>query len=325
MSVTPSKVKRNLNNTKETLNGYDIIFDNTVLFPEGGGQVRISVIFFYLPTFYSLQNSDHGEADGHPVLQVSRRGDLAVHFVPGDAPPFEVGQEVSLKVDWKRRFDNMQQHSGQHLISAFLENLFGNKTTSWWMAENVGNRVGVSSVELENNVTEEQLMEVEERCNEAVRNALNVEVKIYEKNDPALQKAHTRGLPEDFSGPVRVVEMEGVDSNMCCGTHVSNLSHLQVIKLLNVEKAKKGKTNLYFLVGDRVNRYLDGCFKREKSLTEVLQGGADDHVELASKCVKNLKLTQKNCQSVLREMALLEVKHLIVDADPKPKFILKHT
>ena len=78
--------------------------------------------------------------------------------------------------------------------------------------------------------------------------------------DPALDGSKTRGLPDDVTGDVRVIEMqksssdtELIDSNMCCGTHVSNLAHLQAVKLLHWEKAKKSKTSvcLYFLVGDR--------------------------------------------------------------------------
>ena len=82
--------------------------------------------------------------------------------------------------------------------------------------------------------------------------------QVYPQGDPALEAAKTRGLPEGVTGDIRVIEMtspEGqlIDSNMCCGTHVSNLAHLQAVKLLHWEKAKKSKTSvcLYFLVGDR--------------------------------------------------------------------------
>ena len=77
-----------------------------------------------------------------------------------------------------------------------------------------------------------------------------------------MDSSKTRGLPDDVAGDIRVIEMvrgsggeaeELIDSNMCCGTHVSNLAHLQAVKLLHWEKAKKSKTSacLYFLVGDR--------------------------------------------------------------------------
>jgi len=69
-------------------------------------------------------------------------------------------------------------------------------------------------------------------------------------------------LPDDHKGPVRVVTIEGVESNMCCGTHVTNLSQLQTIKLLRIEKGKKNKINLYFLAGRRVLRQLSACLQR---------------------------------------------------------------
>ncbi len=85
-----------------------------------------------------------------------------------------------------------------------------------------------------------------------------------------LHQELTKKLPEDH-GPVRVVSIQGIDNNMCCGTHVTNLSHLQAIKLLNVEKGKKGKTNLFFLSGQRVLDYISRSLIRERQLTAVLK------------------------------------------------------
>lgn len=157
---------------------------------------------------------------------------------------------------------------GSLQLSAILENKFSLPTTSWWMAENPESGVAASSVELQGDLTSDVVARAEEECNEAIRSAHPVAVRMYELGDPKLDEAHTRGLPEDFSGPVRVVEIgEGgaVDTNMCCGTHVSSLAHLQAVKLLNWERSKKGgRVNLFFLVGWRVIKYLERCFKREQ-------------------------------------------------------------
>ena len=69
----------------------------------------------------------------------------------------------------------------------------------------------------------------------------------------------------------RIVEIKGIEANMCCGTHVSNLAHLQMIKLLSAEKGKKGKTNVYFLAGDRVLNYAAKSYASEKELTKHLK------------------------------------------------------
>lgn len=79
-----------------------------------------------------------------------------------------------------------------------------------------------------------------------------------------------RGLPEDHVGPVRVICIEGIESNMCCGTHVTNISELQCVKLLHVEK-NKNKLLLHFLVGNRVLRKLKDCYNREMKLNLILK------------------------------------------------------
>lgn len=78
-------------------------------------------------------------------------------------------------------------------------------------------------------------------------------------------------MPADHEGAVRLIEIEGVDLNPCCGTHVSALSQLQAIKLLGAEKGKQGRINLHFLVGGRVLRYLQNCIERENALTDILK------------------------------------------------------
>jgi misacylated tRNA(Ala) deacylase len=90
---------------------YEVVLEDTVLFPEGGGQP-----------------DDRGKINGVDVVRVLRRGSTAVHLTQ---EPLQEGAEVDIEVDWGRRFDHMQQHSAQHLITAIAEQKFGHKTTSW--------------------------------------------------------------------------------------------------------------------------------------------------------------------------------------------------
>ena len=92
-----------LEGRKQTVSGSEVVCADTVLFPEGGGQ-----------------NSDRGFINDVPVLSVSRRGTEAVHLV-SPAVDWSPGTRVRQRLDWARRWDNMQQHSGQHLLSAVLE------------------------------------------------------------------------------------------------------------------------------------------------------------------------------------------------------------
>jgi len=147
-----------------------------------------------------------------------------------------------------------------------------------------------------------------------------VKVHVYQPGDPALDKGHTRGLPADHTGPVRLVEIgAGVDSNLCCGTHVANLAHLQAIKLLHTE-VKKGKCLLYFLVGSRVLNYLSQTVDRERALTGVLRNGPEDHLDLVEKMQKSLKIVNKTNSNLLKEIAQTEAETR-KKIQPKPSYL----
>ena len=104
VSCTPVSRVLELEGRKQTVSGSEVVCADTVLFPEGGGQ-----------------NTDRGTINDVPVLSVTRRGTEAVHLV---SPPVDwsPGTVVTQRLDWARRWDNMQQHTGQHLVSAILEN-----------------------------------------------------------------------------------------------------------------------------------------------------------------------------------------------------------
>lgn len=171
------------------------------------------------------------------------------------------------QVDWKRRHDHMQQHSGQHLISALFEKEYNYNTRAWWLG------VESSYIEIDGkDITDEEMKTIERLCNSFIAQSLPVNVLIYETADCAGDEVSraSRGLPLDLSGPIRVINIEGVDSNMCCGTHVSNLGQLQMIKLMNIERTK-GKTFVHFLVGNRVVKKLEATFQRELQFNLLLK------------------------------------------------------
>lgn len=233
---------------------------DTILFPEGGGQ----------PTDRGnlVLKSSEGEKK-FEVISVVRKGSDAVHSIETDGNDcnLKVGDEVVQVVDWVRRHDHMQQHSGQHLISALFEKEFNYNTRAWWLG-------GESSyIEIDGkNITDVEMQKIERMCNDYIAQALSVNVQIYDTADCAGDEVSraSRGLPIDLSGPIRVINIEGVDSNMCCGTHVTNLAQLQIIKLMNIEKTK-GKTFVHFLVGNRVLKKLESTFQREIQFNLLLK------------------------------------------------------
>lgn len=296
VSCKPAQISVLQNGRKVKIQCHEVTLEDTVLFPEGGGQP-----------------DDRGTIGASEVIKVERRGATAVHYTMGEVTP---GSEVNIKVDWERRFDHMQQHTGQHLITAITESLFGFKTTSWSLGEQI------SSIELDTmSMSEEQLQKVEQVVNEKIRAQVPVILRVFEdKNDPTLKQFRARGLPEDHEGPVRVCEIDGIDAALCCGTHVSNLTHLQAIKLLASEKGKKDKTNITFVAGGRVLKYLGRSYQVERELTGILKGPLDKHVELADKAIKGFKSYQKLCQMLLKDVAILEAEAFNAKAAEEPVF-----
>ncbi|KAG7156272.1 Alanyl-tRNA editing protein Aarsd1-A-like [Homarus americanus] len=264
VSCKPAKQDVVVNGKKKKIDCYETTFEDTVMFPEGGGQP-----------------DDRGTVEGIPVLRVQRRGGDAVHYLE---KPLEVGAIVTQQIDWDRRHDHMQQHSAQHLITAVADAMYGYATNSWYLAESI------SYIELDTTkVSTAEINTIEETVNQRIKDATPVHIEEYDATDPKLREIRTRGLPDDVVGPVRVVTIEGVDANMCCGTHVRNLADLQAIKLLHTEKGKANKTLLYFVAGARVLRYLGECVSRERQFNILLHSCSSDHLRLVEKIQKDLK------------------------------------
>jgi len=265
---------------------YEVVLNDTVLFPEGGGQPH-----------------DTGYIGEAKVTQVLRKGADAVHIT---AQELTVGEEYPCTIDWSRRFDHMQQHSAQHLLSALLDNLYKLKTLSWEMGRSV------SHVELNTpQVSEEQMAVIEEQCNACIREHRTVDVHYLTKDEASLlEEVQSRGLPADAPEPVRVIEMSEVDKNMCCGTHVNNLSELQAIKLLHTE-TMRGNTRIFFVAGNRVLEKFSTCYNIERKLNKLLSCGADEHVDSVEKLKNNLRLAQKSSRTYLKEIGAHEGKDLV--------------
>ncbi|XP_043658621.1 alanyl-tRNA editing protein Aarsd1-A [Drosophila teissieri] len=288
----------------EKLKGFNVICEDTILFPEGGGQP-----------------CDYGTLGGFRVKNVQRKGTTAVHFVESPTS-FEQDAEVLLTLDYQRRLDHMQQHSGQHLITALFDREFKYDTTSW----SLGSSVSYIQLSTPHLISRESLDLIERQANDLIREGREVTVLLV---DPEVaqefQDARApRGLPKDHEGLARVVRIEGIESNMCCGTHVTNLSQLQCIKLLYAEKVK---TNVlvHFVVGERVLAKLGEVFQREQQLTQALKGGPGQHLELVQKLQQNVKGSRKYFQQLLKDYATAEAERLgDLPKKDRPKYFSLH-
>lgn len=238
----------------------------TILYPEGGGQP-----------------ADHGTIAGVPVVDVQHGADGVEHTLLG---PVACGS-AEVVVDWDRRFDHMQQHTGQHLLTATLLARFGVGTTSFHLgAEHTAIELDVPDV------APEVLAEAERLVNAAIRDGRAVRSDEVEPDALLARGVRSRGLPEGFDGAVRLIEIEGIDLNTCGGTHVTNLAQLQMMSLLRVESVGARGCRLYFLTGDRVRRALAASTEREAKLTRLLSAGPDDHAGLVERALADRRRLQ---------------------------------
>jgi misacylated tRNA(Ala) deacylase len=253
---------------------FEALLADTVLFPEGGGQP-----------------DDHGTVDDRPVLGLRREEGGVVHIL--GAP---VAGEVTVRLDRARRLDLSQQHTGQHLLSAVAADRFGLPTTAFHLGPER------ADVELEGELDPRARLALEEAVNTIIREDRPVRVRTVSVAEMAGLPVRSRGLPEGFSGAVRLVEIEGVDLNTCGGTHLSRTAELQVISLIEVERLKRS-TRLHFLVGGRVNRALHGLLEREAALTRLLTCPPAEHLAAIERAVDEAKRGGKARQALSRELA----------------------
>ena len=197
--------------TKNKKGTWDTILNQTAFYAEGGGQP-----------------SDTGALNGVKVLHVSEKGEEIIHELEA---PLEEGVLAEGVIDWQKRYDNMQQHTGEHIFSGLVHKHFG--------YDNVGFHMGTDEVTVDFNgvLTQEQLDELEDEANQLIYD--NVPVKVFYPSKEELEELDYRSKKE-LTGLVRIVEIPGGDICACCGTHVETTGEVGLIKLRTMINYKGG-------------------------------------------------------------------------------------
>jgi Ser-tRNA(Ala) deacylase AlaX len=255
-----------------------VITEDTIAYPGGGGQPE-----------------DRATLAGQPVLAVERDGDGGwVHRVACEVP---VGP-VELELDWERRYDHMQQHSAQHLITALAADQLGLATVAFHLGAER------SSIDLDcPELSEAQLAELDGLVQSELRAALPITARWGGPDELEGLCVRSRGLPAGHRGRVRVVGIEGVDRNTCGGTHVANTAELQVVVLMDVERVHGGLSRLHFAAGQRVLDQLAGARDRGRDLTGLLACGIDEHVSSVERLLADQRSSARQLRQLRSELA----------------------
>ena len=225
---------------KPSKGGCLVTLDRTAFYPEGGGQP-----------------ADHGVLGGVTVTDVHEKDGVIFHTCSG---PVEIGAAVEGSIDWTRRFDHMQQHSGEHILSGLLCSLYD--------CSNVGFHLGADTVTIDydRELTWEQVLEAERQANEAIWRDTPAEITFPAPD--ALAQLDYRSKKE-LTGQVRIVSFPGADCCACCGTHVRRAGEVGLIKVLSCQKFREG-VRLEILCGQRAYRYLSRIYEQDHAVARLL-------------------------------------------------------
>eukprot|EP00884_Botryococcus_braunii_P016310 jgi/Botrbrau1/3362/Bobra.0337s0003.1 len=298
-------------NTKKSDNSlWELVLADTCLYPEGGGQPCDC------GTIDILEESERNGESGQ-VLDVTRDSEGQVRHVTDRE--FSVGTEVLVSVDWRRRYDHMQQHTGQHVLSAVVGRVCDADTSSWelhprsadpWADDHVNIEITLPAL------SPADLQEIERQCNEAVREAHPVSFIMSDQFD--WPEGGARGLPAkppEGAPPLRLVTIGNLDVNPCGGTHLRSTSELQVVKLVGMERTR-GQVRLLFICGDRVLGVLGRCLSNEARLTKLLSCGPGDHEKAVGKALGERSDLQKARKLLSEEVATTLGRSLAAEPGP---------
>ncbi len=255
-----------------------LILDETIFYPEGGGQL-----------------ADEGYIQGVRVLDVQEDGDKILHYMES-TEDFFLGREVELDIDWEVRFNNMQQHTGEHILSGIAQSLFN--------TFNVGFSIGrdMMRVDYDRLLSWEDLEVLERKTNEAI--SRNVPIVSFYPRPEVLESLPYRSK-KDLEGDVRIIEVKGYDICTCCGTHVRHSGEVGLLKILSRENYKGG-VRLEILCGFKALDYFDRLVKQSARLSHALSAPILDLEPALNQIIEDREEIKK--LSVLKDEELMALK-----------------
>ena len=231
----PAQVKE----CRQGENGYEILLDQSAFYPEGGGQP-----------------CDIGMLGGVQVKDVQEKDGELIHYTE---TPLEPGTELMGEIDWERRFDLMQQHSGEHMVSGIVHEKYGYDNVGFHMSSDV------ITIDFSGVLDKKQLEEIEAETNRKIWENTSVEIFYPEKED--LEQLPYRSKKE-LTGKIRLVRFPGADLCACCGTHVTHTGEIGMVKLLTVENFHEG-VRVTMISGKRVLEYLSRIDEQNRQKSEA--------------------------------------------------------
>ena len=225
---------------EEAKGGWAVTLDQTAFYPEGGGQPY-----------------DTGTLGGVKVLEVHEKDGAVTHLC---GAPLAVGESIEGEIDWARRFDHMQQHSGEHICSGLI--------CARFHCDNVGFHMGMDTVTIDFNadISWDALAEIEEAANRYIYEDHPIDIQLHRGAE--LDAIDYRSK-KPLEGDVRIVTFPQADCCACCGTHVARSGQVGLVKFLSVQRFRDG-VRIELLCGGRALRYLSSCWEQSLHIAQAL-------------------------------------------------------
>ena len=255
---------------------YQVIVDQTLFFPEEGGQ-----------------SPDKGLLGGAEVLDVQIENEIITHTLN---KPLDVGTTVHGVLDWKHRFSNMQQHSGEHIFSGTVHRLYGYHNVGFHLSDNI------VTMDFNGVLTEEDVERVEYLVNEAIVKNLPITIAYPSKEELAQLEYRSK---IEIEGQVRIVTVEDMDVCACCAPHVRYTGEIGMLKVMSLQNYKGG-VRLSMLCGFRALE----AFREKTRIVQALTGLMTASQEVLPDRVEKLKAENQDYKYKLAvaKQKLMELK-----------------
>ena len=237
----------------ETAKGFAVILDQTAFYPEGGGQA-----------------ADTGMLGNARVLDTREQEENLIHFCD---QPLTVGETVEGVIDYAPRFDRMQQHSGEHIVSGLIHKRYGYHNTGFHMGSEV------TTIDFDGVIPSEDLPVLEAQANAAIWQ--NLPIKCWVPSPEELE-AVTYRTKRALPWPVRIVEVPGCDTCACCGTHVASTGEIGLVKLFSAIPFRGG-TRMEMACGRQALELLNTAYSQNKLVSQAFSAQIHETGEAARK------------------------------------------
>jgi len=264
-----------------------VVLDQTLFYPESGGQ-----------------HCDRGVINGVSVIKVFEEGEKIIHVLEQD---IEAGI-ITGTIDWDTRFDHMQQHSGQHILSQVFHRFLEGKTMSFHLGEKS------STVEIDiRKISEEELMSVEKQANDIVFE--NREIRCSFISDRHVDEVPLRKPPVK-TGELRIVEVQDFDHTACGGTHPCRTGEIGLIKILKWDRIREN-LRFEFVCGRRALKDYMMRVNVLRDVTNRFSSGEADLLDVVEKLFQEHKAQKKTNRQLQEKLSQYEAKEIIERAESR--------